>query len=113
MQILRDELQADFVEPYMPLQDAVELATYLVAVSEGFTRFNPGPDTVGGPIEVAAISKHEGFKWVQRKHYYTTGLNPPAGAEMAEEFTEILPRFQEMAHLLRSMSTREGDEDEE
>ncbi len=41
----------------------------------GFQRFMPGPDTVGGPVEVAAITKHEGFKWIARKHYFSIGLN--------------------------------------
>ena len=27
--------------------------------------------TVGGPVEVAVITKHEGFKWVQRKHFFS------------------------------------------
>tara|TARA_Y100000296_G_C4993570_1_gene166619 strand:- start:257 stop:400 length:144 start_codon:yes stop_codon:yes gene_type:complete len=26
-------------------------------------------------IKEAAITKHEGFKWIQRKHYYDTNLN--------------------------------------
>jgi hypothetical protein len=34
-----------------------------------------GFDTVGGPVEVAALTKYEGFKWVKRKHYYDKGLN--------------------------------------
>ena len=33
------------------------------------------PETIGGPIELAAITKHEGFKWVARKHYYGEELN--------------------------------------
>ena len=31
---------------------------------------------VGGPIEIAGITKHEGFKWVRRKHYFDTAMNP-------------------------------------
>lgn len=33
------------------------------------------PETIGGAVELAAITKHEGFKWVARKHYYTTEFN--------------------------------------
>jgi hypothetical protein len=29
----------------------------------------------GGPVEVAGISLHEGFKWIARKHYFSTDLN--------------------------------------
>ena len=35
---------------------------------------------IRGPIEVAAVTKHEGFKWVKRKHYYDVTLNPPTEA---------------------------------
>ena len=24
----------------------------------------------GGAIEIAAISKHEGFKWIERRHFF-------------------------------------------
>jgi hypothetical protein len=29
-----------------------------------------------GPIEIAAITKHEGFKWIERRHFYPPELNP-------------------------------------
>lgn len=50
----------------MPIQDAIDLAPYLVETTIGFIRFSvPRPKTGGGPIEIAAITKHEGFQWVQ------------------------------------------------
>jgi hypothetical protein len=76
---LRDALSAPVVSPAMPIQDAIELAEFLVDVSIKYSRFMPGSPTVGGPIECAAISKHEGFKWIKRKHYYHQGLNPQEG----------------------------------
>ena len=60
----------------MPLQDAIDLAEFLVRSTIEFCRFKMGAPTVGGPIEVAAITKHEGFKWIKRKHYYDQTLNP-------------------------------------
>ncbi len=66
------------VNPAMPFQDAIDLAEFLVHVSIQWSRFMPGSPTVGGPIETAAISKHEGFKWVTRKHYFDAKLNPEA-----------------------------------
>jgi 20S proteasome alpha/beta subunit len=62
--------------PAMPIQDAIALAEFLVQVEAALSRFASGPQVVGGPIEVAAVTKHEGFKWVQRKHYYSSELNP-------------------------------------
>jgi len=64
------------VLPAMPFADAIAFAKFCVETTEGYIRFTPGADLVGGPVDVAAISKHEGFKWVQRKHYYPPELNP-------------------------------------
>jgi hypothetical protein len=69
------------VLPAMPLQDAIDLAEFLVDLTVKFSRFKPGAPVVGGPIEIAAISKHEGFRWIKRKYYFDSRLNPE------EEFT--------------------------
>ena len=71
-----DEVMAllDAIQPLvhetMPIQDAIDLVHYLVDVTCGFTRFSPGAATVAQPIDSAAITPHEGFRWVRRKHYY-------------------------------------------
>jgi hypothetical protein len=55
-----------FVEA-MPIQDAVDLARFLVEATISFVKFSVArPKTVGGPIGIAAITKHEGFRWFQR-----------------------------------------------
>jgi hypothetical protein len=59
----------------MPFPDAIALAKFIVEVTAGWTHFLMGPDTVGGPIEVAGVNRHEGFKWIRRKHYYSPRLN--------------------------------------
>ena len=74
--LCKKQMIAQMVAPPMPIQDAIDLAIYLVKTTVGFSKFTPGAPTVGGPIEVAAITKHEGFKWVTRKHYFDTTLNP-------------------------------------
>lgn len=68
----------------MPFQDAINLAKFLVDVTIGYTRYLLGPDTVGGQVELAGISRHEGFKWVMRKHYYPRELNPGSPHEHDE-----------------------------
>ena len=60
----------------MPIQDAIDLADFLVELTKKFSRYTPGAATVGGPVEIAVITKHEGFKWVKRKHYFSSDLNP-------------------------------------
>ena len=71
--------QSPISSPAMPIQDAIDLVYYLVEVTVGYVRFTPGPPTVAPPIDVAAITRHEKFKWVRRKHFYTTELNPEPG----------------------------------
>jgi len=42
-------------------------------------------ETVGGPIDVAIISKGDGFIWVKRKHYFKPELNPQFFARYKKE----------------------------
>lgn len=75
IKLCREEFEALFVVQAMPIQDAIDLAKFLVDTTIKYSKFIPRAQTVGGPIEVAAITKHEHFKWVQRKHYYDSKLN--------------------------------------
>jgi len=76
-QLIRDQLAAPLVQEPMPFMDALDLAEFFVDLTCRYSRFLPvGATTVGGPIEVAGITKHEGFKWVKRKQYYPARLNP-------------------------------------
>ena len=75
LKVLMPQLQAQVIFAPMPIQDAIDLAEFLVHTAIEFSHFSPGPQVVGGPIEIAAITKHEGFKWIQRKHYYGSELN--------------------------------------
>jgi hypothetical protein len=68
---------ANVIHPAMPMQDAIELADFLASTTRAYSRFTPGAATVGGPIDIAAITKHEGFKWVRRKHYFDQKYNVP------------------------------------
>ena len=56
------------VAPGMPLLDASGLARFMVETTKGFERYTPGPDYVGGPIDMASIDPYEGFRWISRKH---------------------------------------------
>lgn len=76
MNVLASHLQRSPVHPAMPIQDAVDLADFLVETTKNWVRFQAGAPTVGGPTEIAAITKHEGFNWVRRKLYYSAEMNP-------------------------------------
>lgn len=67
---------APLISPAMPVQDAIALADFLVETTKGYVRFLPGADTVGGDTDICVVTKHEGFKWVRRKHYFDRRLNP-------------------------------------
>jgi hypothetical protein len=73
--VLTARLQAPLISAPMPIQDVIDLARFLVHSAIMYARFLPGPNVVGGPIEIAAITKHESFKWISRKHYYDQPLN--------------------------------------
>jgi hypothetical protein len=73
-ELVRD-LYAALSVPAMPIQDAIDLARFLVETTIGFVRFAVfQAKSVGGAVEVAAITKHEGFRWVQRKSFYPAGI---------------------------------------
>jgi hypothetical protein len=66
------DLYATLAVPAMPIQDAIDLARFLVETTIGFVRFAVFlPKSVGGAVEIAAITKHEGFRWIQRKSFYS------------------------------------------
>jgi hypothetical protein len=76
MDDIKTSMNAPMYHPAMPIRDAIDLAEFLVYTTGRFTQHIPGGATVGGPTEIAAITRHEGFKWVKRKHYYDSTLNP-------------------------------------
>ena len=73
---LAPQISAQVLNDAMPIQDAIDVAEFLVDLTCKYSRYTPGAATVGGPVEVAAITQHEGFKWVKRKHYFSPNLNP-------------------------------------
>lgn len=59
----------------MPKQELIELAEALVSITAVERKATTDEGTVGGPIDVAFITKHEGFVWIKRKHYFERDLN--------------------------------------
>lgn len=71
----------DMVE-FMPKPEMARMAEALVNLTSIKRRVSRGFETVGGPIDVAIISKAEGFVWVTRKHYFPRELNDRYFARM-------------------------------
>lgn len=70
----RTRLRTRLEHAAMPIQDAIDLAEFLVDLTTKYIRFSVGPQTVGGPIEIATVTKHEDFKWIKRKHFYNRDM---------------------------------------
>jgi len=54
----------------MPLQDAIDLAVYLVEMTIGRYRFAVGAPLCGGEVDTAVITPR-GFTWIYRKNWRT------------------------------------------
>jgi hypothetical protein len=71
-----------FVQPVvnviseLPIQDLANIAESLVSLTSLQRKISNVNETVGGPIDVAVISKGDGFVWIKRKHYFEKDLNP-------------------------------------
>jgi len=52
------------------------LAESLVSTTAMKQKVSLELETVGGPIDVAFISRNDGFIWIKRKHYFEEKLNP-------------------------------------
>lgn len=56
-------------------EEMAELAEYLIKLQAISYKVSNNLEQVGGPIDVAIISKHDGFIWKQRKLYFPADLN--------------------------------------
>lgn len=64
---LRQNLQLPIPIQAMALQDCIDLATFFIGTTSVGQRLTVGVRGVGGPIDVAVITRRTGFKFVQRK----------------------------------------------
>jgi hypothetical protein len=52
------------------------VAETFLSASQLLKRVRPELETVGGPVDVAVISKGDGFIWIKRKLYFDERFNP-------------------------------------
>jgi hypothetical protein len=57
-------------------EDLAEMAESLIYLTYLKRRISFEEESVGGPVDVAIISKGDGFIWIKRKHYFDEKLNP-------------------------------------
>lgn len=61
------KLQVPIPFPFLPLQDCVDLSIFLIRTTMSIQRWQVGIRGVGGAIDVATITRTEGFEPVQQK----------------------------------------------
>ena len=59
----------------LTITELAQVASTLVSLSSFQQQMSLGRQTVGGPVDVAVISKGDGFIWIDRKHYFRPELN--------------------------------------
>ena len=59
----------------LPIDELAAMAESLISLTSFKRRVSATAETVSGPIDVAVISKGDGFIWIKRKHYFESDLN--------------------------------------
>lgn len=59
----------------MPKEELAVIAETLVNLTSFKRKISSDSETVGGPVDVALITKGDGFVWIKRKHYFNPQLN--------------------------------------
>ncbi len=84
LQAIGESLQSIRQETGEPLHQAVSLLSKaeLWKIAENFVgigsmkkRINMGYETIWGPIDVAVVTKADGFVWIKRKFYFDPDIN--------------------------------------
>lgn len=70
------------------VQEMAHLAESLLSLESLKERVTSPSETVGGPIDVAAITKSEGLIWIKRKHFFDPGLNMRYAARLERSLNE-------------------------
>lgn len=59
----------------LPVEEMAELAATMVDLQSLKEKVTRPSETVGGPVDVAIITKNEGLVWKKRKHFFDISLN--------------------------------------
>ncbi len=60
---------------YLSKEDIADMAESLVRMTCLKRHITTDEETVGGPVDVAVITKGDGFIWLKRKHYFSSDIN--------------------------------------
>jgi len=77
----QEHVQKEHIHPVLrmvtslPKDELAAMAEAFVNLTAFKRRITDSLETVGGPVDVAVISKGDGLVWVKRKHYFPADLN--------------------------------------
>jgi hypothetical protein len=60
----------------LPKEEMAAMAEALVEITSLRRKMDSKLETVGGPVDVAIVSKSDGFVWIKRKYYFDKEINP-------------------------------------
>ena len=84
----------------LPKEQLAEMAESLVSLTALKRRVSSQEETVGGPTDVAVITKGDGLIWIKRKHYFAPEFNPSYFARASHrrtQYAQANTRFEEEA----------------
>lgn len=61
---------------FLSKEDLADMAESLVRMTCLKRHITTDEESVGGPVDVAVITKGDGFIWIKRKHYFNKDINP-------------------------------------
>lgn len=74
--------RSKFIEPMvdsvtsMTIQELSDVAETLISLTEFKRKYTSSLATVGGPVDILAITNTEGPVWIKQKHYFDLAKNP-------------------------------------
>lgn len=81
IQSMNEYIQTNYIDKlvntiaYLSKEDLADMAESLVRMTYLKRRITSEEESVGGPVDVAVITKGDGFIWLKRKHYFSPELN--------------------------------------
>jgi hypothetical protein len=85
MALNRHQIPMINVLRHLPVEEMAGLAETLINLQSLKEKVTMPSERVGGPVDVAVITKHEGLVWIKRKHFFSAELNPRFSLRQASQ----------------------------
>jgi hypothetical protein len=93
---------------HLPKEELAAMAEALVNLTSFKRHVTKDAETVGGPIDVAVISRGDGLVWIKRKHYFSTELNRHFLANYYYDVGERIPPYAKKNRFFPVERARQG-----